>query len=62
MEALFKGASKEPFSLKMQQARLIASTIPSAVLVPLGSNNHVLSETEPAWRVFLEEVERFTKA
>lgn len=44
-----------PFS----QARLMASTIPGAKLVPLDSRNHLVFEHEPAWKHFLDEVEAF---
>jgi len=46
-----------PFS----QARLMASTIPGAKLVPLDSRNHLIMEHEPAWRHFLDEVGEFVR-
>jgi hypothetical protein len=33
--------------------------IPDSRLVALDSNNHLLTAAEPAWQVFLTEVERF---
>ena len=33
---------------------------PGAEFVTLDSANHILTETEPAWRVFLEHLDRFT--
>ena len=44
-----------PFS----EARALASGIAGARLVPLESNNHIVLEDEPAWPVFLREVEAF---
>lgn len=41
------------------QARLLAATIPNARLVLLESRNHILSENEPAWARFLQEVDTF---
>lgn len=37
----------------------LAALIPNAHLVALGSNNHLLTATEPAWQVFCEELEAF---
>ena len=42
-----------------EQGRLIASLIPDSRFVTLDSNNHILLEDEPAWPVFLAEVEAF---
>jgi pimeloyl-ACP methyl ester carboxylesterase/DNA-binding CsgD family transcriptional regulator len=42
-----------------EEGRLLASLIPNARLVPLDSENHVLTEEEPAWSVFVAELERF---
>lgn len=39
--------------------RHLASSIPGARLVPLESENHILLHDEPAWAVFIEEVEQF---
>jgi DNA-binding NarL/FixJ family response regulator len=41
------------------EARLLASTIPGARLVPLESSNHILLRDEPAWAVFRYEVASF---
>jgi pimeloyl-ACP methyl ester carboxylesterase/DNA-binding CsgD family transcriptional regulator len=43
------------------EARLIASSIPNAALVPLDSNNHILLADEPAWPVFLREIAAFVE-
>lgn len=37
----------------------VSSKIPNARLVPLESRNHILLADEPAWRVFIEEVDAF---
>lgn len=41
------------------QARELAALIPDSRLVLLDSRNHVLLEDEPAWPVFVAEVDRF---
>ena len=43
----------------MRYGEELAALIPDARLVALASNNHLLSETEPAWQVFLNEVRDF---
>jgi len=43
----------------LDDARLTASLIPHARLVPLESSNHILLAHEPAWRAFMEEVTTF---
>jgi DNA-binding CsgD family transcriptional regulator len=43
------------------EARLIASSIPGATLVPLDSRNHILLADEPAWPVFLREIAAFVE-
>jgi pimeloyl-ACP methyl ester carboxylesterase/DNA-binding CsgD family transcriptional regulator len=44
------------------EGRLMASLIPGARFVPLESENHLLLETEPAWRRWVEEVRAFLPA
>jgi pimeloyl-ACP methyl ester carboxylesterase/DNA-binding CsgD family transcriptional regulator len=46
-------------AVPFEEGRLIASMIPGARFVSLDSPNHLLLETEPAWRRFLEESEAF---
>ena len=46
----------------LEQGQLFADLIPGAAFVPLESHNHILLDNEPAWRVFVEEVERFISA
>lgn len=45
-----------------EEGRILAALIPGARLVALDSNNHVLTEVEPAWQVFLDEFRRFLPA
>lgn len=42
-----------------EQGRLLASLIPDSRFVALESCNHILLEDEPAWPVFLAEMEKF---
>ena len=42
-----------------EQARLIASSIPGARLIPLESENHFLLSQEPAWAKFVGDMEAF---
>lgn len=51
--------AKGELVVPVEQARLLATTIPNARLVLLEGRNHILSETEPAWPRFLQEVETF---
>lgn len=46
-------------SVPFEEGKLMASEIPGARFVPLDGSNHVLLETEPAWRRFLQEAEAF---
>jgi hypothetical protein len=43
----------------MRYGEELAALIPDSRLVALSSNNHLLTETEPAWQVFCSEVEAF---
>ena len=49
---------RQPFSA----ARELAALIPGARLVPLQSRNHILTNREPAWPVFLREIDSFLDA
>jgi DNA-binding SARP family transcriptional activator/pimeloyl-ACP methyl ester carboxylesterase len=42
-----------------QQGRLFASLLPDCRFVALDSSNHILLAEEPAWQVFLREVDSF---
>ena len=46
-------------AVAFEEGRLMASRIPGARFVPLESGNHLLLESEPAWRRFTEELETF---
>jgi pimeloyl-ACP methyl ester carboxylesterase len=48
--------------IPIEEGQLLASLIPGARFVTLESNNHILLESEPAWRRFLFEVENFLVA
>jgi DNA-binding SARP family transcriptional activator/pimeloyl-ACP methyl ester carboxylesterase len=50
-----RGDRRVPFA----QGRLTASVIPGSRFVALDSSNHILLADEPAWPVFLREVEAF---
>ena len=43
----------------LESARDFAALIPDSRLVPLPSRNHILTSVEPAWPMFLAEVNRF---
>ena len=47
--------------VSFEEARVMASSIPRARLVPLESQNHILLAGEPAWRVFLHEMAAFAE-
>ena len=42
-----------------EEGRILAAEIPNARFVPLNMGNHILLAQEPAWPVFLEELEAF---
>jgi DNA-binding NarL/FixJ family response regulator len=44
------------------EGRTVATLIPNAQFVPLESRNHILLDTEPAWRQFVEALEDFLPA
>ncbi len=48
--------------INFEAGRRLAALIPGARFVPLDSKNHVLLESEPAWRHFLDEVRSFLGA
>ncbi|NEA53383.1 alpha/beta fold hydrolase [Streptomyces sp. SID13666] len=53
--------SRDDAMAGFDEARIIASSIPGARLVPLESRNHILLADEPAWHVFLQEVAAFAE-
>jgi pimeloyl-ACP methyl ester carboxylesterase/DNA-binding CsgD family transcriptional regulator len=53
-----RGDARVPFDEGLR----LAALIPGARFVPLDSDNHVLLDTEPAWRTFLVELRSFLGA
>ena len=51
--------AKGDHMVKFDSAMEACASIPNARLVPLESSNHILLASEPAWPVFLREVEAF---
>jgi pimeloyl-ACP methyl ester carboxylesterase/DNA-binding winged helix-turn-helix (wHTH) protein len=51
--------SRDDRRVPMRYGEELAALIPDTRLVALASNNHLLTESEPAWRVFCDEVEAF---
>lgn len=51
--------AKDDLVIPVEQARLLATTIPRARLMLLEGRNHILGEGEPAWARFLQEVDTF---
>jgi pimeloyl-ACP methyl ester carboxylesterase/DNA-binding CsgD family transcriptional regulator len=45
--------------IPFEEGRVLASLIPDSRFVPLESRNHILLESEPAWRRFMEEIGAF---
>ncbi len=46
-------------AVQYERGLALAAGIPNARFVTLASDNHLLTEDEPAWRTFVDEVERF---
>jgi pimeloyl-ACP methyl ester carboxylesterase/DNA-binding CsgD family transcriptional regulator len=46
---------RQPF----EEGRLLATAIPGAQFVPIDSGNHLLLESEPGWRAWIDEVRAF---
>jgi len=51
--------SRNELRVPLTFAREVAALIPDSRFVPLDSRNHILTRDEPAWPVFLGELERF---
>ena len=51
--------SRHEVRVPFDEGRLIASSIPGARFVPIESRNHLLLESEPGWRHWLDEVRAF---
>ena len=54
--------SRDDHRQPLRAAEELAALIPDSRLVALNSNNHLLTATEPAWQVFLDEVHGFLAA
>lgn len=52
-----RGDARVPF----EEGRRVAASIPGARFVPLETHNHVLLESDPAWRRFIDEVVAFPR-
>jgi pimeloyl-ACP methyl ester carboxylesterase len=51
--------SRDDHRVPMRYGEELAALIPNSRLVALASNNHLLTATEPAWRMFCDEVDAF---
>jgi pimeloyl-ACP methyl ester carboxylesterase/DNA-binding SARP family transcriptional activator len=51
-------AKREPDNM-FEQSRLLAAQIPGSRLIPLDSANHLLPAQDPAWPLFLAELDAF---
>ncbi|MCW9706117.1 alpha/beta fold hydrolase [Fodinibius salsisoli] len=51
--------AKQDAGIPFEESRILATLIPEARLITLGSKNHILLEKEPAWERFLTEVRSF---
>ncbi len=51
--------SRGDLRVPVSQAMELAATIPNSKLVLLDSRNHILTEGEPAWQTFIDEIDRF---
>ena len=54
--------SRDDHRVPMRYGEELAALIPDSRLVALASNNHLLTAAEPAWPVFLAEVDAFLAA
>jgi pimeloyl-ACP methyl ester carboxylesterase len=51
--------ARDDHRVPMRYGEELAALIPDSRLVALASNNHLLTETEPAWQLFCTELEAF---
>ena len=51
--------ARDDHRVPMSAARELAALIPGSRFVPLAGRNHLLTAAEPAWPVFLDELQRF---
>jgi len=54
--------SRGDSAIRFERGRSVAGLIPGARFVPLESRNHVLLDTEPAWKQFVEALDDFLPA
>ena len=48
--------------IPFEQGRQFAALIPGSRFIPLDTRNHLMRPDEPAWEVFLREVDAFLAA
>lgn len=51
--------AREDSTIPFEQGRRVAALVPNARFVPLDSRNHILLDTEPAWRQFVDAMNEF---
>ena len=51
--------SRQSAVLPFDEGRKVAALVPNAQFVPLESRNHILLGTEPAWKQFVSELDKF---
>jgi pimeloyl-ACP methyl ester carboxylesterase len=51
--------ARDDLVVPFTEGRLLASLIPAAGFVPLEGRNHILLADEPAWPIFLRELQVF---
>jgi pimeloyl-ACP methyl ester carboxylesterase len=54
--------SRGDLRVPLESARELAALIPDSRLVLLPSRNHILGADEPAWQLFLDELNTFLAA
>jgi pimeloyl-ACP methyl ester carboxylesterase len=51
--------ARDDLRIPFEEGRRLASLLPNAQFVPLQGRNHIVMETEPAWKVFLNQIRSF---
>ena len=51
--------SRQSAVLSFDEGRKVAALVPDARFVPLESRNHILLDTDPAWKQFVHELDEF---
>lgn len=54
--------ARDDHRVPLSSARELAALISVSRLVTMPGRNHILTSTEPAWPVFLDELDRFVRA